>query len=344
MELRGRTRKSVERMGLAYSGSSLLCYETTREPYRTMTRWILKAAVQKTISVMPYRHRLNYFFQKYVTKGAHLTDELFEDKLTHCGSHVAAFEKYARTEKDSSLEIGTGWYPVVPIGLYLSGFSTVVSIDISPLISRDSIIAAINRYSDYSMTGRLSTFLPNVDEARLNNARDLASRNLNSSDMMSEMGIHLVVGDASSTDFPANSFSLIHSNNTLEHIYPDVLRRIFREFNRTLHPLGVMSHNIDMSDHFAHLDKTITNFNFLKFTDGQWRLIDNSIQPQNRLRISDFERMLGDSGFEVIERRDRVGTVEQLHSIRLSERYSTYPEEELLATHSNLISRKIRKT
>jgi SAM-dependent methyltransferase len=305
-----------------------------------MKRWVLKAAVQKAISLMPYKHRLNYFFQKHVTKGAYLTDELFEDKLIHCAAHAAAFEKYATIEKDGALEIGTGWYPIVPIGLYLLGFSNIVSIDISSLISRKSVLAAINRFSDYQSSGKLSDFLPVADAARLEAARELATGGLSAVELMSEMGIRLVVGDASATDFPDDSFCLIHSNNTLEHIYPDVLRKIFHEFHRILRPNGLMSHNIDMSDHFAHLDRSITNFNFLKFSDREWKMIDNSIQPQNRLRITDFEKMFKDSGFQILKREDRVGTKEQLNSIRLAKKYSSYSVEDLLVTHSQLVSKK----
>ena len=305
-----------------------------------MKIWILKAAVQKTISALPYKNRLNYIFQKHVTKRVQLTDELFEDKLIHCATHVAAFEKYATTEKDSALEIGTGWYPIVPIGLYLTGFSNIVSIDISPLVSRESVIAAVDRYSEYNRSGKLSVFLSKVDKTRLEKARELASGRLSAFELMKEMGIRLVIGDAGLRNFRDDSFCLIHSNNTLEHINPQALRQIFEDFKRILHPNGIMSHNIDMSDHFAHLDQSITSFNFLKFSDRQWRLIDNSIQPQNRLRISDFERLLVASGFELLDRKDRVGAEEHLRSVKLAAKYMSYPEKDLLVTHTQLVSRK----
>ena len=53
--------------------------------------WILKALIQKTISFLPYNHSVNFLFQKYVTKGVRLTDELFEDKLIHCSNHLKDF-------------------------------------------------------------------------------------------------------------------------------------------------------------------------------------------------------------------------------------------------------------
>ena len=37
----------------------------------------MKAIVQKTISYLPYSNRINYIFQKYVTKGINRTDNYF---------------------------------------------------------------------------------------------------------------------------------------------------------------------------------------------------------------------------------------------------------------------------
>ena len=101
--------------------------------------WIVKALIQKTISFLPYNHSINYLFQKHVTKGVRLTDELFEDKLIHCKNHLQYFSSYATTPATSSLEIGTGWYPIVPIGLYLFGFENIVSVDISDLLTTEAI-------------------------------------------------------------------------------------------------------------------------------------------------------------------------------------------------------------
>ena len=51
-------------------------------------------------------------------------------------------------------------------------------------------------------------------------------------------------------------------------------------------PDGLHSHFIDMSDHFAHMDSSISIYHFLRYSEAQWKRIDNSIQPQNRWRLS----------------------------------------------------------
>jgi len=82
-----------------------------------------------------------------------------------------------------------------------------------------------------------------------------------------------------------NNIQLISSNNTYEHIYPEVLGGIIQRMWALLAPGGIMSHFIDMSDHFAHMDRGIDIYNFLRFSEKQWDLIDNRIQPQNRWRL-----------------------------------------------------------
>lgn len=98
-----------------------------------MKTWILKAIVQKTISFLPYKHQINYFFQRYVTKGVLLNNSYFTDRLVHANKHLRFFEQYSHIATPSTtLELGTGWYPVVPISLFLNGSDTIYTVDISP--------------------------------------------------------------------------------------------------------------------------------------------------------------------------------------------------------------------
>jgi hypothetical protein len=307
-----------------------------------MKIWVLKAVIQKGISLVPGKHRLNFLFQKYVTKGVNLTDALFEDKLIHCANHVKYFRKYAPGRLDyTALEIGTGWYPIVPIGLYLCGASQVYTIDISSLLSPQRIKDTIEKYEAWQSSGRLAQYLPDIDGTRLAKLISLKGMTSTASaaDVLKELNIHSIVGDARHIDLPDHSIDLINSNNTFEHIYPEILSGILTEFKRILAVNGVMSHQIDMSDHFAHLDKAITIYNFLRFSDGEWRLIDNDVQPQNRLRLSDHVKLMQDAGFQILETMSRDGDINALRSVRLADKYKTYKPEDLAVSHSLLIAR-----
>ena len=94
-----------------------------------------------------------------------------------------------------------------------------------------------------------------------------------------------------------------------------------------------MSHFIDMSDHFAHFDKSITIYNFLRFSERQWKWIDNIIQPQNRLRIFDYKRIFADLEIPITSDTVREGNLNELQSIPLSIEFSGAPLAELAITH-----------
>ena len=303
--------------------------------------WIVKAVIQKGISFLPFNHKINFLFQKYVTKGVNLTDALFEDKITHCSNHLKYFKQYAPQKKDfTSLEIGTGWYPIVPIGLYLSGASRVHSIDISGLLSDERLSTTIAKYEEWQKSGKLKSYLPDMDMARFQKLLSLQEHTGRSFiDLLAEINIYPIVGDARKIDMPSASIDLINSNNTFEHIYPAILIPILKEFKRLLTKDGVMSHQIDMSDHFAHLDKSITIYNFLQYSDEQWAMIDNNIQPQNRTRLPEFLQMLADSGFEVVECVNRPGYINALKTVKIADKYKQYSDKENAISHSLIIAR-----
>jgi SAM-dependent methyltransferase len=308
----------------------------------TKNIWILKACIQKTISFLPYNHSINYLFQKYVTKGVRLTDELFEDKLIHCKNHLHYFSAYATTERTSSLEIGTGWYPIVPLGLYLSGFDEIVSVDISDLLKTEAVHQTIERYDTYLTSGRLSAYLDKIDMVRFAKLKELLKSNEPAHDLLKKINVQVIIGDARKIDRPNDSFDLVNSNNTFEHIYPEILIDIVKEFKRLLKPSGIMSHQIDMSDHFAHLDKSITIYNFLKYSDKQWARIDNTIQPQNRLRDRDFKKIFSDLNLKIVYQQKRDGDTDQITALRplLDAKYKNYSDAELAVSHSLYVLKK----
>lgn len=60
-----------------------------------MRKWKQKAIVQKIISYLPLSHKINYIFQKYVTRGVNLSDEYFYDRLGHARDHINSYQQYS---------------------------------------------------------------------------------------------------------------------------------------------------------------------------------------------------------------------------------------------------------
>lgn len=304
-------------------------------------KWILKAVVQKTISFLPFNHHINYFFQKYVTKGVYLSEEYFYDRLGHARDHLNAYTRRSNEEYPKiCLEIGTGWYPIVPISFFLAGAERIYSVDISFLTSKNRLLTTLIMLEACYSKGLLSYYYQ-VDPERMDKVKELIAniKTMTLEEVLEELHILYLIEDARKLSLKDDSIDLINSNNTFEHIYPKVLIPILKEFKRIVKKRGgVMSHFIDMSDHFAHFDKTINIYNFLQYSDIEWMSIDNSIQPQNRLRIYDYKKIYADLNIPINQETFRAGDIEELKSIELDLKFATHDLKEVAISHCHLVS------
>ncbi len=309
-----------------------------------MKKWILKAIIQKTISYFPYNQRINYLFQKHITKGVVLTDEHFNNKLIHANDHLKYFAKYGQQAFGDSicLELGSGWYPIIPISMFLAGFRQIVSLDISPWMTKKQIIETIKQFNRKISTPHFSEIKIHFKDDRLKQLIDIEAiaYQLTFNDLCKKLNFNLLIKDARNTGFETNSIEYICSNNTFEHIYPHFLEKILEEFNKILKTGGVMSHFIDMSDHFAHFDKSISIYNFLKFSDKTWNIIDNTIQPQNRLRYKDYIEMYNLLEIPLTFETYREGDIKTISKLKLNKKYQHQSYNELAISHCHLVSNK----
>jgi len=307
-----------------------------------MKKWILKAVIQKTISFLPYKHRLNLLFQTYVTKGVQLSEAYFEDKLIHFKQHNEFRNKYLNGQSDwTALEIGTGWYPVVPICCFLAGAKSITSVDLSRLTNKEKLKTTLRAFVEGKKKGQLASYFPILPQRWAILEKLYADYERHSFEEACKLlQFNYLVTDARQLPLADDSVQFILSNNTFEHIYEDILKDILREFKRVLAPGGLMSHFIDMSDHFAHLDQTINIYNFLQYSPEQWARIDNSIQPQNRLRITHFREMYAELGIAISEEVNRPGDVGVVKGMKIPDWLDGVSVEEIAVSHCYLASGK----
>jgi len=273
-----------------------------------MPSWLLKAAVQGAISPLPARDRLNHLLQRYITGSVTLTDEVFGRKLAQCHRHLESYRTQHGALPRHVLELGTGWYPIVPLAMIDAGVERVTTFDVSPLCDLPRARAAVERFGSALRADPAAT---------------------SAAELLRPLGIRMLVRDVRDSGLDPDSVDLFVSNNTLEHIPPGSLAEIMSEFRRLAAPGAVMDHFIDMSDHYAHFDRTISEFNYLRYSDRRWRPFNNRLQYQNRLRISDYRRIVEEAGFRVVAEDPERGPAEVLEQITLAPRFRGYPREEL---------------
>ena len=102
-----------------------------------------------------------------------------------------------------------------------------------------------------------------------------------------------------------------------------------------------MCHFIDMSDHFAHFDSSINIYNFLKYSDRKWKWIDNSIQPQNRMRFKDYKEIYEDQGIIISEEKVWVGNKDEVALIPLASKYKNYTVQEIAISHGYIVTKNL---
>lgn len=315
-----------------------------------MPSWKLKAAAQGVISLLPGSYALNQVLQKHVTKSLDLTPGEFDLKLGECRRHI---ENYLATASGRQwglsgrpfrvLEIGTGCYPIIPVGLYLCGASSLCTLDRAPLATGPRVASTLRAYLERHRRGELVRALPWVREDRLAHLEAALSGSQSGSpdQILGELRIRTMILGSGPSRLNLPPVDFIFSNTTLEYVPAAKLPGLFAELKRACAPGAVMSHFIVLGDHCADFDKSITPFNFLKYSPSVWRFYNNSLNYQNRLRLSDYRRLHQSAGFRVLAEQHDEGRRSDLDGLRLAKEFRSYPREELLVIRAWMVSESV---
>jgi hypothetical protein len=97
-----------------------------------------------------------------------------------------------------------------------------------------------------------------------------------------------------------------------------------------------------MKDHYSYGDTSISPFNFLKFGDRAWGLVNSSLHYQNRLRRSDYLRLVEGAGLTIVD--DEHGEpsqadLETVAGLRRGRRFAGYDERDLAVREVHLVAR-----
>ena len=300
-----------------------------------MSRWLIKAAVQGAISLTPMKHQLNTLLQRRVSRSYDLTEAVFSEKLAAAQQHYCNAAEFVGgpVDRARALEIGTGWHPVVPVSLAACGWH-VTTIDISPLMTLETLSAVVDRFVAAEDAGTLPNLLPGVSPdgvARLRSAqqfiRGSGTHTLALNTAADILGITVVVGDVG--EISLAPVDLVVSNNTFEHIPPDLLLTLLQTCRAHLAAGGVMSHFIDLRDHYSYVDASVSPLNYLRFSSGRWRWLNNSLHYQNRLRPSAYLALHEAAGLRVVDSRPELAPLSELARVPVAPEFQGFAPEEL---------------
>jgi len=196
-------------------------------------------------------------------------------------------------EGKSAREMGSGWFPIMPLMYRLAGAEHVWLSDVQALLNPANLATTAaflqaQRAKIQALIGVGDARFDAVLAAPLGGefGADLAALGLS----------YVIIGRD-----PMPVTDVIFSHTTLEHIEPELLRRIFTDAHALLRPGGVMSHGVDHTDHRAHADPRLSQIDFLRYSDRMWRLLCvDPLDYTNRLRHSDYIALFGVTGYELL--------------------------------------------
>ena len=301
-------------------------------------KWLVKASVQKALSSLPDGTRLNYVFQRKVSRSLPASDATFRLKFSRALRHLEAFDKYGARARSEAVfyEFGAGWDLAVPLAYYALGVDRQILVDIRANLHLELIEDSVGKFE------RLADELEREAGQPLRRLRPLGDASV--SELERNFGIrYLAPYDARDTKLPAASVDFISSTVTLEHIPEQDAAAILAECERLLRRDGVMSCRIDLQDHNSYVDKSVSRYNFLKFSEPAWRMLNSPLHYQNRLRYPDYMRLFRTAGFEVLEEavsRPTAPELELLRTMKVAAKFrGRYSLEELGAKTMTVVAR-----
>jgi SAM-dependent methyltransferase len=284
-------------------------------------RWLAKAALQRGLGFLPRGESLNYVFQRHVARSLPAGESVFRRKFARAEQHVAAYEEHGPGKPLADAvfyEFGVGWDLAIPLSFAAIGVGRQVLVDIRPSARAELVNDSLARLE-------------------LDPVQSIA-------DLDDRFGIrYLAPCDARATGLPAGSVDFVSSTDVCEHVPEDDLAAIFRECHRLLRPGGAFSCRIDLQDHYSYFDRSLSRYNFLRYSDDVWRLVNSPLHFQNRLRATDYLRLVRDAGFELVVERpsgpDEDG-LRQVEALPLAGRFRNgYTPQELGVTVLSFVAR-----
>jgi SAM-dependent methyltransferase len=287
--------------------------------------------------MLPQGERLNYVFQRHVLHSFPVRDAAYRQKFARAVAHLAAYEEHGPDVPASGAtfyEFGAGWDLAIPLSYALLGIGRQISIDIRPSARVELVnetIAALERLR------------PELEETAGRPLSDLGGQISALAELEPRLGIrYLAPCDARGTGLPSGSIEFASSTDTCEHIPAPDLAEIFAECRRLLRPGGAFSCRIDLQDHYAYFDRSLSRYNFLRYSDRTWRLVNSPLHYQNRLRAPEYLELVREAGLELVSINPSGPSAEgrgELETLPIAPRFRKYPPEDVGVTILSFVAR-----
>jgi len=284
----------------------------------------IKSLIFKSLDVLPNKigYGIYHQLQKFLNRNSIHNKIKTNDRSFDEAMKILADANIELKDK-VIFELGSGWAPIIPyFFLYFEEVSKVVTYDINEHYDNKTI-AKLNAYFDDEFCIEIATEkgaykLPNT-------VQYFPNRNLTNPEALATEAVDLVF-----------------SRFVLEHIPPEDLLRIHENFAQKLPKPFHILHMISPSDHRAYTDKSLSYYDFLKYSSGEWKKQHTKFDYHNRLRLPDYVNIFEKAGFEIVSLEyDTCDKNSEKYlkfkELTLHKDFENYTEEELLAGSINVL-------
>ncbi len=240
-------------------------------------------------------------------------------------------------------EVGTGHKPVIPVCFSLMGTDGFITVDLNRRMDLKLLKGVLNNLANERavLIANWKNFIP---EDILRQRFDMLNLHKDDPELFLQKGgiQYLAPRDAGSTHLSDESIDCHLSSTVMEHIPPDVLLKILKESYRLLKRGGAALHFIDLSDHFQHQDSSISEINFLRYSDREWdRIAGNEYAYTNRLRVPDYLSLFKEVPFNIMRLEVSQGNKEQFNGdVLLDPQFNKYSQEDISAIELRILLMK----
>lgn len=291
-----------------------------------MIRYVLAAVGLKLLSATPqmrrfYRSIGNVFGAKLRIRGG-----LPKSYVDRAHLFLRLCEKYDAIQKGNKLlEVGTGWlhWDSIFIRLFHDVEITLFDVwdnrqleplreyfrELDKLIDKEIDIAPEQHKHVHSLLQAISKVNTFDDLYHLLDFR------------------YVIEPSGSLRRFQDESFDAIFGFNVLEHCKKDTLHEFIHDFYRLLKPGGYSIHKIDIGDHLAYYDRSVSVKHYLRYSDRVWkRWFENELQYINRVQRSEWLSIFHSAGFELVEEESLLCNID---TIAVDKKYEDLDRQDL---------------
>jgi 2-polyprenyl-3-methyl-5-hydroxy-6-metoxy-1,4-benzoquinol methylase len=305
-----------------------------------MIKWHIKYALASLLGILPFRHYLHHKVQ--LVLGGSKLDE--KEMLTRAVElYTLAFKNKRSLEDNIVLEIGTGWFPFMPIIAYLYGAKNIITIDINPWLRHETVrqtIKSILDNSEYLKNG-IDSGYSNFD-VKLSDLKNIYDKNDSLKETLEKLNINYIHSyDICNLSLDnEDKVDLVISSNVLEHIDQEKLGEIHKHLFEITKPNAIAVHRFNPGDHYSHLSGS--SVSFLTISESLWRIYrEGGIAYHNRLRTIEHAKVIIQANWSIHLWVDAIDNkaIKNIENgeIRLNAKYKNMSTQETCAFYSWMV-------